>query len=139
MVGVWVLIGGGYAEGRRIAGEKSGLTGFSQGYVTGILNWPWVTTVNRFAKRQVGFNSWDRGVAVSEAEGYNKGLVAGYVLGSGAPDNAKKAYRAKLRQLANVHITGAWSSNADEAYLQQTGYVIALAAAGVRYGLIKQQ
>jgi hypothetical protein len=48
----------------------------------------------------------------------------------------RKAYRIALRRLAGRHDAGAWSQNADEARLQQSGYVIELAAAGVRHGLI---
>ena len=131
------MIGGAYAEGRRIAGERGALSGFSQGFVMGVLNWQWGTAARLFGKKQAGRNAFDQGAARAEAEGYNKGLVAGYALGSGAPDNVKKAYRIKLRKLANLHVAGPWSIDADEAYLQQTNYVISLAAAGVNAGLIK--
>jgi hypothetical protein len=80
-----------------------------------------------------------------EALGYNEGLIKGWGVGAGVPEKLfthrlnqekKKAYRIALRRLANRHDTGPWSTNEDMARLQQSGYVIELAAAGIRHGLI---
>ena len=60
-------------------------------------------------------------------------------MGSALPENAKKAYRIKLRNLADIHGSGRWSRNSDEAYLEQRNYVIELAGAGVRNGVIKAE
>jgi len=77
-----------------------------------------------------------------EALGYNEGLIKGWAAGSGVPhrfmrdQEVRKAYRIALRRLADRTISGSWSRDADEARLQQWSYVVDLAAAGMREGLI---
>jgi hypothetical protein len=136
-VGVWVALGSGYYEARQIAQQKGALSGFSHGFVAGILKWTWPQLRDRFGIRSAGKNPWDQGVAVAEAKGYNNGLKTGFGMGNAVPDDAKKAYRIQLRKLTRIHGSGPWSQNADEAYLQQRNYLIDLAAAGVRYGVIR--
>jgi hypothetical protein len=49
---------------------------------------------------------------------------------------SKKVFRTNLRNLAHPQHTGDWSRNPDMARTQQSHYVIELAGAGIRYGLI---
>lgn len=147
-IGVWVMLGAGYHQARQEIRRKGFMSGFSQGFVSGVLNWYWEHTVQRFAMRfVVRRNAFDPVMDREEALGYNEGLIKGWGVGIGIPDlkalttikmveDKKKAYRIALRRLANRHDDGPWSRNADEAKLQQVGYVIDLAAAGVRHGLI---
>ncbi len=48
----------------------------------------------------------------------------------------KKTFRMTLRNAANRHGSREWSRNDDEARQQQVSYVIQLAGAGIRSGLI---
>jgi hypothetical protein len=139
MAGVFVALGAGYYEARQMARKSNALIGFAEGFVMGVLKWNWAQAWSHFGKKEVGTNAWDQGISVAAYEGYNSGLKTGFGMGSALPENAKKAYRIKLRNLADIHGSGRWSRNSDEAYLQQRNYVIELAGAGVRNGVIKAE
>ncbi len=141
--GTWVMLGAGYYQARQEVRQKGFMSGFSQGFVMGVLNWGWHHAVSLFAKRFViRKNAFDPVMDREEALGYNEGLIKGWAAGAGVPrrfmrdKDVRKAYRIALRRLADRRDTGPWSTNEDEARLQQSGYVIELAAAGVRHGLI---
>jgi hypothetical protein len=139
MAGVFVALGAGYYEAREMAREANNKSGFSQGFVMGVLNWSWHQAWDHFGKKEVGTNAWDQGISVAAYEGYNRGLVTGFKMGSYLQENAKKAFRIRLRSLADIHGSRAWSRNPDEAYLQQRDYVIELAAAGWKHGVFKSE
>jgi hypothetical protein len=137
MAGVFVALGAGYYEARQIAHNNGALSGFSHGFTAGVLKWEWGHVTIHFLKRNAGTNAFDQATAVAGANGYNKGLVAGFAAGSGLPENTRKAYRIQLRKLAGITSDGAWSKNPNEARLQQRNYVIELASAGLKHGVIK--
>jgi len=137
MAGVFVALGAGYQQAREEAREVNYRSGFSQGFVMGILKWSWHQAWIHFGKKEVGTNAWDQGISVAAYEGYNRGLVAGFQMGDFLPEDAKKAFRIRLRNLADRHDSGPWSGNSDTAYLQQRDYVIELAAAGLKDGVLK--
>jgi len=139
MAGVFVALGAGYYQARQDARRNNTLWGFAEGFVMGVSNWTWHQAWVRFGKKEVRPNAWDDGIAIAAFEGYNRGLVTGFHLGSALNDNAKKAYRVKLRSLAEYHGPRAWSQNPDEANLQQSAYAIELAAAGRKYKLFKEE
>jgi hypothetical protein len=119
------------------------MSGFSHGFVTGVLDWGYHHAINLFAKRFViRKNRFDPVMDREEALGYNEGLIKGWGAGAGVPHRfmrdkeVRKAYRIALRRLADRRPSGPWSRNADEARLQQWSYVVDLAAAGMREGLI---
>jgi len=144
--GTWIMLGAGYYQARQEVRRTGFMSGFSHGFTTGVLNWNFGQAVQLFVKRFViRRNKFDPVMDREEALGYNEGLIKGWAAGAGVPEklfshrfneDKKKAYRIALRRLANRHDTGSWSRDADEARLQQSGYVIELAAAGMRHGLI---
>jgi hypothetical protein len=147
-VGVWVMLGAGLYQARKEIRRKGFMSGFSQGFTMGVLKWTWDQAVTRFAKRFViRRNAFDPVMDREEALGYNEGLTKGWAAGSAVPEtffdansnkviDKKKAYSIALRRLAGRYDSGPWSRNPDEARLQQVAYVIELAAAGLRQGLI---
>lgn len=147
-VGSWVMLGAGYYQARQQVRRQGFMSGFAQGFTMGVLKWTWDQAVHRFAKRFViRKNAFDSVADREEALGYNEGLIKGWAAGNGVPEtyyeksldkviDKKKSYRIALRRLAGRTDSGPWSNNEDVARLQQTGYVIELAAAGVRHGLI---
>ncbi|HMQ05049.1 MAG TPA: hypothetical protein PKD26_14105 [Pyrinomonadaceae bacterium] len=147
-VGVWVMLGSGYYQARQEVRRRGYMSGFSQGFTMGVLNWKWEQAVHLFAKRFViRKNVFDPVMDREEALGYNEGLIKGWGTGSAVPDaffdfstgkvvDKRKSFRIALRKLAGRRDSGGWSRNADEARLQQSSYVIELAAAGLRHGLI---
>jgi hypothetical protein len=147
-VGVWVMLGSGYYQARKEIRRKGFMSGFSQGFTMGVLKWDWHQAVQRFAKRFViRRNAFDSVMDREEALGYNEGLIKGWAAGSavwekyydarlGKVVDKKKAYRIALRRLADRHDSSPWSANEDMARLQQVDYVINLAAAGLKHGLI---
>ena len=135
--GVWVMLGSGYYQARAIAKKRGVITGFSQGFTMGVLRWGWEHAVTRFGKRfVVNANSFDAGATREETIGYNEGLVAGFAAGYATSDEQAKNFRIALRKLAGRADAGDWARDSDVARLQQVGYVIALAGAGVRHGLL---
>lgn len=150
-VGSWVMLGAGYKQALEEVKRRGFMSGFSQGFTTGVLNWTWDQAVNRFAKRFVIYqNTFYRTLDREEALSYNEGLRKGWAAGNGVPTawydktsdsiiDKKKSYRIALRKLAGRTDSGPWSSNWDEARLQQVDYVIALAASGMKHGLIQME
>jgi hypothetical protein len=134
--GVWVMLGSGYYQARQIAKKRGVMSGFSQGFTTGVLRWNWEHAVTRFGKPYVvNANAFDPGATRQETIGFNEGLVAGFAAGNATSDEQAKSFRIALRKLAGRTDAGDWSRDSDVARLQQVSYVTALAGAGVRYGL----
>ncbi|MGI6419859.1 MAG: hypothetical protein ACOX1P_29845 [Thermoguttaceae bacterium] len=136
MVGVFAALGSGYQEARNQARNENTISGFAQGFVTGILDWQWHHAASRFGRRYLRINAADEAMDSIRVTAYNGGLKTGFRAGSALPAAAKKAYRITLRKLANRQDAGQWSKNEDQARLQQVDYVIALATAGLRHGVI---
>ncbi len=136
-VGVWVALGSGYYQAREQAKVEESVRGFTQGFVMGVLEWNWDHVVARFQRPLLRINKFDEQMDVIRVRAYHGGVKSGYGTGTAMPPNAKKAYRIKLRSLAGRRDSGPWSRNSDEARLQQISYVIELAAAGVRGGLLR--
>ena len=135
--GVWAALGAPYYQAIERARERGFLSGFSQGFTTGVLNWQWPQAASRFGMRRViPRNHFVPQADRVEAVAHNEGLFIGYALGMGGTAEGKKAFRIALRKLAARTDNAAWSQNADEARLQQIDYVISLASAGVKHGLI---
>ena len=135
--GVWVMLGSGYYQARAQAKRKGVISGFAQGFTMGVLKWEWSHAVSRFGRRYVvNPNAFDPIASKEETVGYNEGLVAGFAAGRATPDPMKKKFRIVLRRLARRTDSGDWSRNDDAARLQQVSYVIDLAGAAVRSGLI---
>jgi hypothetical protein len=135
--GTWIMMGLGYYEARKWARQQGVLSGFSFGFVAGVSKWEWHHVAGIFAKRRaIATNRFDPAVNVQEALGNNEGLKNGFAFGASLPEEAKKFYRIVLRKLAGRHSAAPWSTNADEAYLQQRDYIIELAGAGRRANLI---
>jgi hypothetical protein len=147
-VGSWVMLGAGYYQARQEVRQRGFMSGFSQGFTMGVLNWTWNQAVYRFAMPfPVRRNAFDSLADREEALGYNEGLTKGWAAGNGVPEtfydqkskqtiDPKKQYRIALRRLAGRTDSGSWSTNENEKRLQQRNYVIELAAAGVKNGLI---
>lgn len=134
-VGVYVALGAGYYEARKRVRARGFMTGYSRGFVMGILNWKWPTAAARFIAKRPYLNAMDQNAGQMEAAANNEGLFVGYCLGAAAPEEAKKRYRIALRRLARRTDDSAWSKNAIIARNQQIDYVIALAGAGVKHGV----
>jgi len=147
-IGTWIALGSGYAAARKKIRRDGFMTGYSRGFVMGVLKWHWQHAVDRFGMRYViRKNVWDGEMDRQEALGNNEGLRNGYAAGDGVPEtwydkdldkvvDKKKAYRIALRKAAGITAAGEWSRNWDEARLQQRNYVVELAAKGLKSGLI---
>jgi len=146
-IGVWVMLGANYMLARQEVRRKGFMRGFSQGFTTGILDWKWEQAVRLFAMPfAIRRNSFAPELDREEAMSFNEGLIKGWATGNAVPNNfimdhlsekdKKKIYRIALRQLANRHDSAAWSKDQDEARNQQISYVIQLAGAGLKNGMI---
>ena len=125
-VGVWVAMGAPYAQARALVKNENFISGFSQGFVMGLLKWKWHQVVSRFGKFAPDFNAADSSLGYVAANARNEGLRTGFVHASLLDDKARRSILEKLKMLSPSTKAGNWSR------LDQISYVIELAAAGRR-------
>ncbi len=83
-------------------------------------------------------------VPILRAKAHNRGMIMGHLAGFLKDDRQKKAYRLGLHKLTLTSKAG-WSPRSNDeaerlrARQVQIAYVIELAAAARKHGLIKQQ
>jgi hypothetical protein len=122
MVGVFMALGAGYAEARAAVRNESTMSGFSQGFVMGLLGWEWRHAVDRFGVRSATPTPFDEALGYIKANAYNGGMRAGFEAASKLSPDMKKAYLREIRKLAGPRGTTNWSR------LDQISYVIELGA-----------
>ena len=131
-VGVFAAMGAPYLEARNLVRNENFQSGFSQGFVTGLLKWEWRQTVSRFFKFSPGqMNPFDESLSYIAANARNEGLRAGYVHACGLNEVGRKAILSRLRSLSPSTKAGHWDR------LDQISYVIDLAAAGRRHNIFR--
>lgn len=126
-VEVYVMLGAPYRKAQILVRNENFVSGFSQGFVTGLLRWDWPQTRSRFARFSPDFNTsgaFDLGFISANAR--NEGLRNGYIHASLFPDIVKKKILSLLRSGSPGTQAGNWSRN------EQISFVIELAAAGRR-------
>jgi len=142
MEGVFLALGAGYLEAREIVRERESRSGFSHGFVMGILGWEWRHVLDRFYRHYIHISSWDEELNVIRVKAYNVSLQSGFLLGAVLPDSLQKAFVSGLRKLAGHPSTANWNSRdpLDEmevyrAQRVQINFVIDLAVAFQRRSL----
>ena len=126
MAGVFVALGSGYAEARAAVRNDYTASGFSQGFVMGLLGWDWHHAVDRFGVRFVIPNPMDEALGVIRVNAYNAGLRAGYFAGAGLPADQKKAYLRAIRKFAGRRDSTTWSRADQISYVIELGAVARL-------------
>jgi hypothetical protein len=124
------LFGAPYWAAEAAYREENTAGGFSQGFVAGLLAWDWGQLVDRFGRRYLHINPSDEEMNRIRVVAYNLGLEAGYALADGLSDDAKKKYLSAIRKRAHEPMPEHWGRN------EQISYVIALATAALRYGVL---
>jgi hypothetical protein len=138
-VGAWVALGSGYYQAREEAKKEETMSGFSQGFVMAISGWRWSHVVPLFRRPLLRINKFDETMDVIRVNSYHEGLKRGFLTGTVLSEETRKAYRRKIKEAGNVHGPSEWSRNDDEKRNQQISYVIAMAGAARRYGIIKEE
>jgi hypothetical protein len=129
MVGVFLALGSGYAAAREAVRNENTVSGVSQGFVMGLLDWTWRQAVDRFGRRSViRINAMDEATDVIRVNAYNRGLRAGYDFAATLSADEKKAYLSRIRKFGGIRVPKNWNRNRDA----QISYVIELAAAALR-------
>ena len=124
-VQVYVMLGAPYREAQVLVRNENFVSGFTQGFVTGLLKWEWAHTRTRFARFSPDFNtSGAVDLGFISANARNEGLRNGYIHASILPDAVKKKILAHLKSLSPGTHAGNWGRT------EQITYVIELAAAG---------
>ena len=138
-VGVWVALGSGYYEARQKAKKAEFMSGFSQGFVMGVLGWKWDHVVTHFRRPYLRINVFDEAMDKIRVESYHEGLKGGFLAGIALPADVRKGVSRAIRKAGNIHGPKEWSRNDDVARNQRVSYVIEMATAGIRYQLIKAE
>jgi hypothetical protein len=106
-VGVFAALGAPYAEARALVKHESFVSGFSQGFVTGLIKWEWQQTVSRFFRFGPGqINPFDEALSFIAANAYNEGLRAGYIHACGLNEDGRKAILHRLRRRPRARAIG---------------------------------
>lgn len=121
---VFRMLGANYEEARELLKAQETLTGFSQGFVMGILGWDWHHVLSLFYNHGViRINVWDEDQNAMRVKNYNLGLIGGFVAGRAVPKDQRQSVVSALRKAAGSPSKGSWSRN------DQISFVIPLAAA----------
>jgi hypothetical protein len=121
---VFVTLGAPYKEARELIKAQETSTGFSQGFVMGILGWEWRHILSLFYLHNViRISVWDEQQNVIRVKNYNLGLLGGYAAGRAMPKDRQKSLVSDLRKAAGQPSKGSWTRN------DQISFVIPLAAA----------
>ncbi len=136
-VGVWVALGSGYYEAREIVKKENMMSGFSQGFVCGLLRWTYSQTVDKFKMSHLRINTFYEQTDYDRVDSYMEGLSTGFIAGQAMPLEGKKAYLKKMRKIAGIPTPTAeeWRGNRRV----QQDYVITLATLAMMHGLIKSE
>ena len=143
MAAVAVALGAPYYQARQKAKKDGYASGFSKGFITGLLKWELRFTIERFWDDAVDKNGFDEVLPTIRANSHNKGLLEGRVAGITKTDDEKKAYLRGLHKLVKTSQEG-WTPRSDDwmermrARQVQISYVIDLATAATKHGLISQ-
>ena len=143
MAAVGVALGAPYYQARQEAMKEGYASGFSKGFITGLLRWELRFTIDRFWDNAVNKNGFDEALPTIRANSHNKGLLEGRVAGLAKTDGEKKAYLLGLHKLVKTSQAG-WTPRSDDwmermrARQVQISYVIDLATAATKHGLISQ-
>jgi hypothetical protein len=118
MTGVFMALGSGYAEARAEIQNEAVASGFSQGFVAGLLNMSPTTVSFLFAQHGVIHrNEMDPEADVLEMKARNRGLVAGYAMANQAPPEDKKAYIFEIREFTGKVSAGEWTDRDKKDYV----------------------
>jgi hypothetical protein len=98
-VGTWMALGAGLHEAREVVEDDNRASGYSRGFVAGLQNWTGQNVLDHLGKG-MGFNPFDRNIAVAGHKAYYEGLAAGYVHSVALRPEVKKEYLAELRRFA---------------------------------------
>jgi hypothetical protein len=126
-VGVFVALGAPYAQAQALVSNENFQSGFSQGFVTGLLNWEWQQVTSRFFRFGPGqMNAFYESLSFIAANAFNNGLHAGFIQACYLKGDVRKVLLHRLRAVAPSNSAGNWDRS------DQISYVIALASAGRR-------
>ncbi|MEH2471090.1 hypothetical protein V1281_007723 [Nitrobacteraceae bacterium AZCC 2161] len=108
--GVFVALGSGYEEAREEIQNEAVASGFSQGFVAGLLNMSGQTVSYLFAEHGVIHrNAADPEADALEMKARNRGLIAGCSMAKLVPDDNKKSYILEIREFTGEVFAGDWT------------------------------
>jgi hypothetical protein len=139
---VLTALGVGYYQAHEAARKEEGVSGFSHGFVMGLLGWEWRHVKERFTRQFFRMNHYDEAMDVIRVNAYRQGLLGGFLTGLVFPAGAKKEYLRKIREGAGALAAG-WSARSEQweermrAQRVQINYVIDLAVSARKKGIVK--
>jgi len=132
---VWVALGSGYYQARQIVRNEGAMSGFSQGFICGLLRWSYDATLSHFTMPLIMIDVWDEENNNIRVDAYMDGLRKGFIAGNVVRKPVAKELLEKLRLLGKISqpSSASWTGNR----LVQRNYVIDLAGAARKHGLVK--
>jgi hypothetical protein len=110
LAGVFMALGSGYEAAREEIQNEAVASGFSQGFVAGLLNMSAGTVRSLFAQQGViSRHPMDPEADILEMKARNRGVVAGYAMANQAGPDDKKAYLSELRAFTGPLSAGDWT------------------------------
>jgi hypothetical protein len=143
MIAVGVALGAPYYQAREEAKKEEYASGFARGFITGLLKWQLRFMIDRLWDNAVSKNAFDEQMPTIRANAHNKALLEGRAAGLAIADPVKKRFLLALRMLTTTSTSG-WNARSDDwaermrARKVQVDYVIDLAVAARKHGVIKQ-
>jgi hypothetical protein len=141
MVAVATALGAPYYQAREEAKKEEYASGFSRGFITGLLKWEVRFAIDRFWDNGIGKNGFDESMPAIRAAAHNEGLLKGRIAGLAKNEGEKKSYLKGLAKVAKASSDG-WTARSDDpaekmrARRVQVGYVVDLAAAARKHKII---
>lgn len=133
-IGLLVKMGAPYAEARDLVRSENFQSGFSHGFIAGLLKWEWQHVVSRFFKFSPGkANGFDESLSYESSNAYNAGLKAGFMTARAFKEDDRKALLTRIKKLSRGTKAGTWDK------LSQISYVIELAAAAQNNNMFKSE
>ena len=118
----FMALGSGYEQAREEIQNEASASGFARGFTCGLLRMTPTSVKSLFGQHGViPRHAMDPEADRLEMTAYNRGLVAGYAMGSYPSDDDKKAYLLEIKPHTGNLGGGAWGDREKKDYVLTYG------------------
>lgn len=117
MAGVFAALGSGYLGARDEVRKENMASGYSQGFITGLLDWEWSHVIDKFGRHGViRINKMDEATDEIRVKAHTASLRLGFYIAKKSSSEQKKAYLRGIKNFANAN-PGNWTRNEQITYV----------------------